>query len=62
MGVPTREQFVAAYLTLPGTTEEMAGAVYDLLSGPSTPELMAAILDISEATARQERGEGRDGE
>lgn len=53
MAVPTREQFVAAYLTLPGTTEEMAEAVYDLLSEPSTPELMAAIGDVCEAAASE---------
>jgi hypothetical protein len=43
---PTREQFVAAYLNLPGTTAEMAHEVYDILSGPDTVEFLQAVDDI----------------
>lgn len=54
----TREQFVEAYLTLPGTTREMAEAVYDILDAPSDVAFMAALDDVCRRTGR----EGRDGE
>ena len=56
---PTREQFVAAYLTLPGTTREMAEAIYDILSGPTTTDTLVAIDAVCTRVLAQE---GRDGE
>lgn len=41
-----REEFVEAYLTLPGTTREMAEAVYDILDAPSGAAFMVALDDV----------------
>ena len=46
MALPTREQFVDAYLRLLGTTREMGNEVYDLLGGPDTVEFLQAVDDV----------------
>lgn len=41
----TREEFVEAYLTMPGTTREMAEAVYDILVAPTADAALFVALD-----------------
>lgn len=53
MSMPTREQFVAAYSQITGTSEDWAGEVYDAIDRADSAEFRKAIVDVCERVAEK---------